>query len=52
MKKALIKTNIEAARKIVSLFNTACALVIRQEVDGTVGVCLHRDGIREFVLFL
>lgn len=49
MKQRLNKERIQACAKIQSTFRGALVVVIRQTMDGTVGECVHRNGVREYM---
>lgn len=49
MKQRLNQARIEACEKIQATFTDALVLVIRQTVDGTMGECVHSNGVREYM---
>ena len=49
MKQKLNEARIEACEKIQATFTDALVLVIRQTIDGTMGECVHPDGVREYM---
>ena len=49
MKQKLNQARIEACLKIQAIFKDALVLVIRQTIDGTIGECVHPNGVCEFM---
>ena len=49
MKPKLNQARIEACMKIQATFTDALVLVIRQTIDGTMGECVHPNGVREYM---
>lgn len=49
MKPRMTEARIEACMKIQATFKDALVLVIRQTIDGTMGECVHPNGVREYM---
>lgn len=49
MKPRLNEARIQACMKIQATFTDALVLVIRQTIDGTIGECVHPNGVREYM---
>lgn len=49
VKARLSEARIQACLKIQSTFRDALVVVTRQTIDGTVGECVHPNGVREYM---